>query len=847
MENLWKDIRYGVRMLVKNPGFTVIAVVVLAFGIGANTAIFGIVNSLLLRPIMAENPDELMGCYSKNTERPNSFRGFSYPNYKDLCENNAVFTELMAHDLTMVGLTEGEVTRRIFAEIISSNYFDMFGVGLLRGRPFRPEEETPGSGIPVVIVSYQHWKKTGQDPDILGKILRVNGQMMTVIGIAPQGFTGRTALISVELYLPLGMHHLLMTDMFRDDRRELAERDVHRLLLVGRLRPGMTIAKADSQLGPLAAQLEETYPVINKDHTFVARPLSRLSIGTVPQEDDEVAIVAVLLMVMTSIVLLIACINLANMLLARGASRRKEFAIRIAIGGGRGRILRQLLTEGLLLSLLGGVAGLVIAYWANNLLATSMNQLMAMSAMSMDIIFHAAPDHRVLLATMLFCLLGTLLFGFGPAWRQSRPDIMADLKEQVGESQEHVRRRGFFSRRNLLVVSQIALSLVLLTSAGLFVRGAYEAANVDPGFSLNNGLLVEVDPSLVGYDEPRSKEMYQRLLRRLRNIPGMEAAGLAATVPFGNVSNGRSVRRADQLPAPGDNEQGDIETVGAGYNVIGDDYFKALGVPLMRGRDFTVSETESAGGPKVAIIDELLARRLWPDKDPLGRMIGFGRNPSDQGADDMEVVGIVPTLLDDLFDPEPQPHVYVPYGQNYQTGMNIHLRTNTDEAAMLQVVRREIRTVDEQLPILKLKTLENHMAASASLWIFRMGAIIFGVFGGLALFLAVVGIYGVKAYTVAQRTREIGIRMALGASTKNAVWLILREGLNLTLAGIALGLLMAAGVARLLSSMLYEVSALDPLVFTVAPLVLAAASLAATYIPARRAARVNPIAALRYE
>jgi len=699
----------------------------------------------------------------------------------------------------------------------------------------------------VVIVSYQHWKKTGQDPDILGKILRVNGQMMTVIGIAPQGFTGRTALISVELYLPLGMHHLLMTDMFRDDRRELAERDVHRLLLVGRLRPGMTIAKADSQLGPLAAQLEETYPVINKDHTFVARPLSRLSIGTVPQEDDEVAIVAVLLMVMTSIVLLIACINLANMLLARGASRRKEFAIRIAIGGGRGRILRQLLTEGLLLSLLGGVAGLVIAYWANNLLATSMNQLMAMSAMSMDIIFHAAPDHRVLLATMLFCLLGTLLFGFGPAWRQSRPDIMADLKEQVGESQEHVRRRGFFSRRNLLVVSQIALSLVLLTSAGLFIRGAYEAANVDPGFSLNNGLLVEVDPSLVGYDEPRSKEMYQRLLRRLRNIPGMEAAGLAATVPFGNVSNGRSVRRADQLPAPGDNEQGDIETVGAGYNVIGDDYFKALGVPLMRGRDFTVSETESAGGPKVAIIDELLARRLWPDKDPLGRMIGFGRNPSDQGADDMEVVGIVPTLLDDLFDPEPQPHVYVPYGQNYQTGMNIHLRTNTDEAAMLQVVRREIRTVDEQLPILKLKTLENHMAASASLWIFRMGAIIFGVFGGLALFLAVVGIYGVKAYTVAQRTREIGIRMALGASTKNAVWLILREGLNLTLAGIALGLLMAAGVARLLSSMLYEVSALDPLVFTVAPLVLAAASLAATYIPARRAARVNPIAALRYE
>jgi predicted permease len=552
-------------------------------------------------------------------------------------------------------------------------------------------------------------------------------------------------------------------------------------------------------------------------------------------------------MAMTGIVLLIACINLANMLLARGAARRKEFAIRIAIGGGRARILSQLLTEGLLLSLLGGVAGLVIAYWANNLLATSMNQLLVMSNMSMDIIFHAAPDHRVLLATMLFCVLGTLLFGLGPAWKQSRPNVMMDLKEQVGESQDNIRRRGLFARRNLLVVSQIALSLVLLTAAGLFVRGAYKAANVDPGFALDNGLILEVDPSLVGYDEPRCKEMYQRLLRRLRNIPGIEAAGLAATVPFGNVSNGRSVRRADQLPVATDNGEQEFDTVGASYNVIGDDYFRALGVPMMRGRDFTPSETESAGGPKVVIIDELLARRLWPDEDPLGRLVGFGRNPSDQGADDMEVVGIVPTLIDDLFDPEPQPHVYVPYGQNFQTGMHIHLRTNTDETATLQVARREVRTIDEQLPILKLKTLETHMAASASLWLFRIGANIFGVFGGLALFLAVVGIYGVKAYTVAQRTREIGIRMALGASTKSTVWLILREGLNLTLAGIALGLLLAAGVARLLSSLLYEVSALDPFAFTIAPLVLAAVSLVATYIPARRAAQVNLIAALRHE
>jgi putative ABC transport system permease protein len=298
---------------------------------------------------------------------------------------------------------------------------------------------------------------------------------------------------------------------------------------------------------------------------------------------------------------------------------------------------------------------------------------------------------------------------------------------------------------------------------------------------------------------------------------------------------------------PTDSEREEFETVGASYNIIGDDYFSALGVSIMRGRDFTLSETESPGGPKAAIIDDLLARRLWPNEDPLGRLIGFGRNPGDPAANNMEVVGIVPTLLDDLFDSEARPHVYVPYGQNFQAGMHIHLRTSTDESSTLQSVRREIRAVDPQLPILKLKTLETHMAASASLWLFRIGANIFGVFGGLALFLAVVGIYGVKAYTVAQRTREIGIRMALGASTKATVWLIVREGLILTIAGIALGLLLAAGVARLLSSLLYEVSALDPLAFSVAPLILATVSLVATYIPARRASKVNPIAALRYE
>jgi len=401
------------------------------------------------------------------------------------------------------------------------------------------------------------------------------------------------------------------------------------------------------------------------------------------------------------------------------------------------------------------------------------------------------------------------------------------------------------------VVSQVALSMVLLVSAGLFVRGSLEAANVDPGFSLDNGILIEVDPSLVGYDEARSKELYRNLHDRLTGIPGVELASVAATVPFGAVASGERVRRAEDLPGLAGDGTDEIETISATSNVIGADYFDALGVPVMRGRSFTRQETESDSGPKVAIVDELLAARLWPDQDPIGRQIGFGREPSARDGDDMEVVGMVATVRDDLFPAEPRPHVYVPFGQSFQAAMNIHLRTSPmDEEAraqVLQAVRGEIRSLDDQLPIMTLKTLQGHISGSSSLWLVRLGASIFGAFGALALFLAVVGVYGVKAYTVAQRTREIGIRKALGATSADTLWLVVREGLGLTATGLLLGGVLAAGVARLLSSMLYEVSALDPLAFLVAPAILATASMVATYLPARRAARVSPITALRAE
>ncbi len=850
MDSLWQDFRYATRMLTKNPGFTTIAVLVLALGIGANAATFMLTNSLLLRPIHADNANELVALYSKHTTRPNSYRPFSYPNFEDIRELNTTFTSVMAQDMTLVGLADGDVTRRVFAQFASHDYFKTFGVNAFRGRFFAPAEEVPGSGTPVVVVSYQYWIKAGSDPELVGKTPTVNGQALTIVGIAPRYFTGRIAIMSPGLYLPFGMHHLLTSDMFTESDRLLGDRDNHRLFLVGRLQPGLTIEEADAQLGTLAAHMEETFPAINEDQTIVVGPLARLSISTSPPDEVQLTLLAVVLLAMTGIVLLIACVNLANMLLARGAARRREFAIRAAIGGGRGRIMRQLLTEGLVLSALGGTAGLVVAYWVNSLLGTSINQLMVMNGLAMDLVLRSAPDARILLATAAFCMLGTLLFGFGPAWKQSRPDVMQDLKKQTGEATGNGKRRGLFAPRNLLVVTQLALSMVLLTSAGLFIRGSLEAAAVDPGFSRDNGILVEVDPSLVGYDDARSKELYRALHERFTSIPGIESASVAATVPFGTVSSGQRVRRAEDLPGSDSDGIDEIETVGATSNIIGADYFDALGVPVTRGRSFTRKETESDSGPKVAVVDELLAARLWPDENPIGRQIGFGRERSARG-DDLEVVGVVATMRDDLFPAEPRPHVYVPFGQDFQAGMNIHLRTSATDAEslalMLQAVRREIRAVDDQLPIMNLKTLKGHIRESASLWLVRLGASIFSTFGVLALFLAVVGVYGVKAYTVAQRTREIGIRKALGATSGDTLWLIVREGLILTAAGLVLGIVLAAGVARLLSSMLYEVSALDPLAFLVAPAILAAASLVAIYLPARRAAGVAPIRALRHE
>jgi predicted permease len=843
MRNMLRDVRFGARMFRKNPWFMCAAVTVLALGIGANTAIFSLVDALLLKPLVIRNPGELVGCYSRDTGKP-SYRGFSYPDYAELRENGGAFSSLLAHNLAMVGLSEGETTRRVFADIVSANYFTTFGVPLFQGRSFTPEEERPASAVPVVIVSYSYWKKTGADPQLLGKSVRINSRVYTVVGIAPEGFTGTTAMISPELYLPLGVYEMAIND-FEGVGRALAARSNHDLILVGRLRPGVSQKSADALLATAASQLARAYPEDDKDQTFLAQRLPRMGISTEPESDSELMIPAILLLAVAGVVLLIASLNVANMMLARGTTRGKEVAIRLAMGGSRADIVRQLLVEGFLLALAGGVAGLAVTYWSTGALVRSMARLAPI-----DLVYSAGPDTRVLFATIGFCVLSTILFGLGPAWNLSGWNLFAGLKIGDRADFQANRRRGIFARRNLLVMGQISLSLMLLSAAGLFIRSSVQAARVEPGFRVSGEMLAEVDTSLAGYDETRGRETYRAVVDRLQAIPGVESVSLAATVPFGMISLGKTVQRSGDARSSATGSASAAPEVACRYNIVTGDYFRTMRIPLQRGRAFTAAD---AAGTKhsVAILDQAAAEKLWPGGDAVGKNVRLVSEGHNEPAVDAEVVGVVANIQESVIGTQRPPHIYVPFGQAYQSDMNIHLMTSAQdaqaEARLLETVPSEIRAVDPHIPVLALKTLRMHMDSSVDLWIVRTGARMFVIFGGVALLLAAIGLYGVRAYAVGMRTREIGIRMALGARASDALRMILREGMALFGIGAGVGLALSLPVGKVLSSLLYRVDSFDPVVLTLAPALLAAVSFVACYIPARRAARLDPMVALRDE
>jgi predicted permease len=562
-------------------------------------------------------------------------------------------------------------------------------------------------------------------------------------------------------------------------------------------------------------------------------------------------------MAMAAVVLIIACMNLANMLLARGSARRREIAIRLSMGANRGRIVRQLLTEGFVLSLIGGAAGLVLTFWGLRSFAVSINPTLPLL-----VTIDPVPDVRVLAVTFGLALFSTLAFGLGPAWRLARTDVVTEMKEgDRSGPRGRARRFGF---RHALAVGQIALSLALLTAAGLFMRGALNVRRAEPGFSLDRTILATLDPSLAGMDEARTRALYLRLMERVRALPGVKAASFASIVPFGDYTEERRLRRVGDQPAtgaatdtgdmsygattsgPSDNATG----IGANYYIVGRDYFQTLGIPILRGRGFTEAEEQGASGPPVAVIDEPLARKLFKGADPLGQQVYFPSKDASE-ARPFEIVGVVRGTRHSLFDHEPVAHVFMPFGQRFRSSMSLEVRTTAGgsepDAAMLAAVRREIRAVDERLPIIGLMSMREHRDTGMASWMVRTNASLFSLFGALAALLAVVGVYGVRAYLVSRRSREIGIRMALGANTNDVVWMILREGLVLVAAGVAVGVLLAAGVGRLVASLLYEVSSFDPLVFVSASILLAFAALVACYVPARRATRVSPVTALRME
>jgi predicted permease len=840
MRTIWQDVRYSARLLRRHPGFTLTAVCVLTLGIGVNAGIFGIINGLMIRPLAgADAPGEVVGLFSRDRTAARAYRAFSYPGFTDVREAGGPFAHLAGHTVALGGVTEDNITRPATVDIVTTDYFETLGVRPAFGRDFTLDEERPGTPSRPVIVSYRIWERSGLDRDILRRTVRLNGQDFAVVGVAPQHFTGTTAILGTDYYVPVGVHDAIVGDADADGRFPITDRRRRPLIVVGRLEPGVTRDQANAQLAVIAAAHEQAYPDDNKNQELVVGTLERLDISTRPQDPAQVWVPMAVLQGLAATVLLTSCMNLANMMLALGSARQKEIAIRLAIGGTRSSVVRQLLVQGLMLSFAGGVLGLLTATWAAHVLVSSMAEVFP--------VFHAldlTPDTTVLVATLLFCSLATVAFGLWPALRLSRPDLQSSLKDRSGEISDRI--AGRITVRDALVTAQLALSLALLVASGLFVRSAAAGAAADPGFDTGRLAVGEIDTLLGGYDAVRSREAHRAALETLRSTPGLESVAEASALPFGDHSSGADVQRGGPRLKKADPDAAGKLLRAQSYTVTSD-YFKTLGLRMVQGREFTAAEEATVVGTTPVIVDVTLAERLFPNENPVGQLLQYGADSGAADSKPMIIVGLAPAVKHGLFKNRPEAHLYVPAGAADTTRMFVYARAAAPQTgdAIVRSVREQLRAADANLPVTFVKSFRAQHEGSAKVWVLRAAAQMFLTLGLAGTFVAVIGLYGVRSYLVSRRTREFGVRMAIGASPADVLRLVLRESLGLTAVGLTVGLGLAMLLGWGLRGQIHQISPLDPLALGGATGILALASLAASIIPARRAARVLPMTALR--
>ncbi|HKQ75166.1 MAG TPA: ABC transporter permease [Blastocatellia bacterium] len=828
-DEMFQDLRFGARMLLKNKSFTAVAVLSLALGIGANAAIFSAADALLWRSLPAANNERLF-MVARGDGRGGAF---SYPDYVDYRDRNQVFAGLAAFESVPLAFGDGERSAVVMGELVTGNFFDVLGAPMAQGRAFLHEEDrTPGAHA-VVVVSHDFWqRRLGGDPQLIGKALRFNNHSFTVIGVAGAGFLGVSLLGRADVWVPM-----MMQAAAKPNREpELNDRQAEILFAIGQLKAGVSRAQAEGELETINRQLQQAYPAPNRWNLEAAafQQSRRLTLAPAqgmlnPFVRDIATLGAILASAVAGIVLLIACVNLANLLLARGAMRHKEIAIRLAVGASRLRLIRQLLTESLLLALLGAAAGLLLAFWLNQLLMSVQPPTPPPFEFKADLRL----DGRALGFTLLLSMLTGVIFGFAPAWEATRPDVVPALKDETGRGDE---RR--FSLRNLLVVAQVALSLALLIGAGLFIRSLRYMQAIDPGFDTDNGLVMSFDLGFQGYSEERGRQFHQQLVERLAATPGVRSVAIADFLPLGLAG------RFDQVSAEGQRPPTDGPPITAHRHGIGLRYFETMGIPFLRGRDFTALDTASS--EPVVIINESLARGLWPSLNDIGEVIGRRiRLGPDSNAPWNVIVGVAGDCKYFGLREERQMGVWTPLSQAYAPFFQLTVRTTAETPGVVASLRREVAALDPNLPIQSLITLREQFGLW--LWTAEMSAGLVTALGVLGMLLAAIGLYGVMSYAVARRTREIGIRMALGAQARDMLKMVIGQGLRLTLAGVAIGLAVTFAAARLVESLLYGVSARDPITFVIGPLALAAVALLSCYVPARRATKVDPLVALRHE